>query len=158
MKPWKWIKSPQSGLVGAYTAVASLQIIALVVPESTAYDRGFGYPLLATLISICFLVGALASLAGQFVQKIPFEYMGLPMLSAGYGTFGLAAIFAALVNPTIGLFVYGLGYTSVGCLFHARWRTKADEFRDLQRKQADEAVARLRQQARSRVRDDTSVD
>lgn len=153
----QWLKDPRVGFISCYTAVALMQVLALLNPSTTAYDRGFGHEWLAYLISSVFLLGALGALAGQFWVKVPLEYVTLPLLSAGYGVFGLAAIIAAARGEGEGYLLYGLGYFSFGSLFHARWRVRAEAFEKVQREQADAEVERIREASRRRPAD-TSDD
>jgi hypothetical protein len=154
---WEVMKDPRVGFIGCYSSVAAVQILALLRPSATAYDRGFGVPWIATVISVVFFLGALGSLAGQVWPKIPLEYVFLPILSAGYCTFGIAALVAAATGSGEGYLIYGLGYFGFGSLFHARWRVQSKKFKEEVQKRSDAEVDLLLKERRA-SRDDTSVE
>lgn len=68
------------------------------------------------------LVGGLASGFGAVTDRWVGEYIGLPLLVAVFGVYGVSAFFTALASESPASIAGGMALSSIALLFIGRWR------------------------------------
>ncbi len=104
----------------AYALMAAAGVAAFFFPARSVQSATGPLDALIVLWSIFLVVGGAASALGSFTDRWLGEYVGLPLLAAVFGVYGVGAL--ALARPGMWtVLAGGFAFLAIALVFMGRW-------------------------------------